>query len=105
MLVGKLLGVIVKTFFFPYESNIKAGLWLRGPGADRRVDGGEALAELERSDGTPSTAQNFYHFSVLQHKNGPRLSGTSKSGVSEGKIGSFMMTISKGNEFLSRIMC
>lgn len=59
MLVGKLQGVIVKTFLLPYESNIKAGLWLRGPGADSRVDSGGALAEFELSRGTLSMAQGF----------------------------------------------
>lgn len=59
MLVGKLQGVIVKTFLLPYESNIKAGLWLRGPGADSRVDRGGARAELELLRGTPSMAQSL----------------------------------------------
>lgn len=68
MLVGKLQGVIVKTFLLPYESNIKAGLWLRGPGADSRVDSGGALAEFGLSRGTSSLAHSFCHsfFSVTQ---------------------------------------
>lgn len=53
-MVGKLQGVIVKTFLLPYESNIKAGLWLREPGADSRVDSGGALAKVELLRGTPS---------------------------------------------------
>lgn len=61
MLVGKLQGVIVKTFLLPYESNIKAGLWLRGPGADSRVDSGGALAEFGLSRGTSSTEYRFHH--------------------------------------------
>lgn len=60
MSLGKLQGVIVKTFLPPYESNIKAGLWLRGPGADSRVDSAGALAESRLSRGTSSMAHGFY---------------------------------------------
>lgn len=60
MLVGKLQGVIVKTFLLPYEFNIKAGLWLRGPGAGSRVDSGGALAEFELPKGTPSMPHSFF---------------------------------------------
>lgn len=51
--VGReIAGGHVKTFLLPYESNIKAGLWLHGPGADSRVDSGGALAEFGLSRGT-----------------------------------------------------